>query len=85
MPTSAQDIKDEIFRFVCEDAALDRTEIAEDTLLFSGGYIDSITVTGLIALVEKLTGTLVPQSEVTLENFDSVARLTAYASLRIGQ
>ena len=85
MSTSVQDIKEEIFKFVCDDAALDRGDIQEDTLLFSGGYIDSITVTGLISLVEKLTGTLVPQSEVTLENFDSVARLTAYASRRITQ
>ena len=70
--------EDEIFGFICEDAGLDRAEINADTPLFSDGYIDSFTMTSLIAFLEEETGIEIEQSAVTMDNFDSVARIMAY-------
>lgn len=70
--------KDELFAFICEDAGLDRDKVTEDTLLFSDGFIDSFTMTSLIAFIEDETGITIEQSAVTLENFDSVSRIMAF-------
>ena len=70
--------KDDLLRFICEDAGLDRAEIDETTPLFSSGLIDSFTVTSLIAYIEDETDTTIEQSQVTLENFDTVAGMMRF-------
>ena len=42
------------------------------------GYIDSFTMTAIIAFIEEGFGITVPQSEVTLENFDTVDNMAAF-------
>lgn len=70
--------KDELVAFICEDASLDPSEISDDTLLFTDGYIDSFTMTSLIAFIEEELSIEIDQSAVTLENFDSIARMMNY-------
>ncbi len=76
--------KDELVAFICEDAGLERDEISDDTLLFSDGFIDSFTMTSLIAFIEEETGITIEQSAVTLENFDTIARIMAYVDGQVG-
>lgn len=66
--------KEELIAFICEDASLDPNEFNDDTLLFTDGYIDSFTMTSLIAFIEEELGVEIDQSAVTLENFDSISR-----------
>ena len=70
--------KDELITFICDDAGLDPSEITDDTLLFTDGYIDSFTMTSLIAHLEEVLGKEIAQSEVTVENFDTINRIMAY-------
>ena len=49
-----------------------------DTELFSSALLDSIAMMNLIAYIEERTGVQVAAHEVTLENFDSTARILAY-------
>lgn len=70
--------KDELFAFICEDAGLNAGEVGDDTLLFTDGYIDSFTMTSLIAFIEEELGIEIDQSAVTLDNFDSVSRIMKY-------
>ena len=70
--------KDELVAFICDDAGLDPTEITDDTLLFTDGYIDSFTLTSLVAFIEDELGAEIEQSAVTLENFDSISRIMNY-------
>lgn len=70
--------KDELIRFICDDAGIDAAEINEDTPLFTEGYIDSFTMTSMIAFIEEKMGFEIEQSAVTLDNFDTVSRIMAY-------
>ncbi|MFL9503399.1 acyl carrier protein (plasmid) [Rhodopseudomonas palustris] len=75
--------KEELFAFICEDAGLDRNEINDSTLLFSDGFIDSFTMTSLIAFIEDETGITIEQAAVTLENFDTVSRIMSFLEARL--
>lgn len=52
--------------------------------LFSDGTIDSVGMIDLITFVEKEAGIEVGQADVTLENFDTIARIIAYAQSKAG-
>lgn len=54
--------------------------LTPDTPLFSSGLLDSVAMVGVIAFVEQATGTDVRPSDVTLDNFDTAARIADYAA-----
>jgi acyl carrier protein len=54
------------------------TELGDDTALFSSGLLDSLTVFDLVSFVETLAKHKVPPTAVTLENFDSIARILEF-------
>ncbi|SDI76660.1 acyl carrier protein [Aliiruegeria lutimaris] len=58
-----------------EDVALDA-----QTALFSDGLIDSFAMAGLIEFLEEETGKTIAQSDVVLENFDSIEKIVAFLS-----
>ncbi len=58
-----------------EDVALDAV-----TPLFSDGLIDSFAMAGLIEFLEEISGAAIAQSDVVLENFDSVEKIVAFLS-----
>lgn len=70
--------KDDLVAFICDDAGLNAGDFDDETELFSKGYIDSFTMSSLLAFVEDHAGVEVAQSDVTLENFDTVTRIVAF-------
>lgn len=70
--------RDDRIAFIGEDAGIDRAEIGDDTLLFSEGFIDSLTMSSMLAFIEEQKGIQIEMSDVTLENFDSVSRIIAF-------
>ena len=52
----------------------------DDTKLFSGGLIDSLSVIELVSFVESEIGCAIPPAAITLENFDSIDRIARYAT-----
>lgn len=50
------------------------------TELFSSGLLDSVSMVSLIGFIEEKTRATVQPADVTLENFDSVERIVAYAA-----
>lgn len=54
-------------------------EASDDTPLFSSGALDSIAMINLIAFVEEQAGIEIRADEVTLENFDTAARISRFA------
>jgi acyl carrier protein len=54
--------------------------VSAETELFSSGLLDSVAMMSLIAFVEERTGADVRPADVTLDNFDTVARIVAYAA-----
>jgi acyl carrier protein len=63
-----------------------RRPIDADTALFSGGLLDSLSVLEVVTLIEELVGKPVPPEDITLENFDTVTLIAAFAArLRGGE
>jgi len=50
-----------------------------ETELFSSGLLDSVAMINLIAHIEDQARIEVRPSDVTLDNFDTIARILAYA------
>lgn len=53
--------------------------IEVDTPLFSSGLLDSASMVELMVFLEQETGISVSPADVTLDNFDSIGRILAYA------
>lgn len=49
-----------------------------ETELFSSGLLDSVAMVNLIAHIEDQARIEVRASDVTLDNFDTIARILAY-------
>ena len=72
------DVTKRLVDFIVEETGMSAGEFDHATPLFSEGYIDSFTMTAIIAFIEAGFGIMVPQSEVTLENFDTVDNMAAF-------
>jgi len=68
---------DELLAFVRELTAMG-DELQADTLLFSNGTLDSVAMVNLIAFVESRARIDIRAEDVTLDNFDTVARITEF-------
>lgn len=53
--------------------------VGDDTALFSGGLIDSLSVMELVSFVEGRLGRAVSPIDITLDNFDSIDRIAQFA------
>jgi acyl carrier protein len=71
--------------YLVERFGLARDALDDDTLLFSSGLLDSFSLVDVMALIEQRAGFAVSPGEVTLENFDSIARIAAYVRARTGE
>ncbi|TDW61731.1 acyl carrier protein [Novosphingobium sp. PhB55] len=70
--------EDSLIRSIEEFAAL-HGEVDAETPLFSCGTLDSVAMLNLIMFVERETGTEIRAEDVTLENFDTAARILDFA------
>ena len=59
---------------------VDQKSLDDDTELFSSGLIDSLSVMDLVCFVEEKIGKTVPATAITLENFDSIARIEKFVN-----
>jgi acyl carrier protein len=63
--------------------AIDVSSIdSDDAELFSSGLLDSFAMADLLQFIEETTGLEISSEDVTLENFDSINRILAYAASR---
>lgn len=74
-PVTADDLR----RFMIEDLLIGE-QLGEDDPLFSSGLLDSVAMMSLITFIESSTGADVRPADVTLENFDTLARIADYAA-----
>jgi acyl carrier protein len=56
-----------------------REALHDDSELFSSGLVDSLGVMEVVGVVERELGRTVPGAAITLENFDTIARILAFA------
>ena len=61
-----------------------RIALKAEEKLFSTGLIDSMTIVEIIVLVEQFWNIEVDPTELSMDNFDSVAAITRYVGRKLG-
>jgi acyl carrier protein len=69
-----------LLKYLNDELAVDTSSLDEDSPLFSSGVIDSFSLVSLLTSIESQWGFRIPSTDVTLENFDTISRITAYVS-----
>lgn len=78
MSVGLEGIGESIRDFICSELGYEAEEIGPDTVLFSTGMVDSFTFVGIVALIEMRIGEPIDPRGITVENFDSIARIVAF-------
>ena len=71
--------QDSLVACIRENSGIDEA-IEADTSLFSSGMLDSVAMLNLIMFVEQQSSMEVRAEDVTLENFDTPARILEFAA-----
>jgi acyl carrier protein len=72
--------KDDIFSFLKSQFAIERSEVDENTGLFSEGLLDSFSIVDLVMYIENTSGIKMQPADVNLENLDSVSKIMNFVS-----
>jgi len=75
------DLEQRIRGFLRDELGVDEDVSADDSLITSG-RVDSAGLVRLAALLERETGRIIPDRDLTPEHFDSIARIVAYVGAR---
>ena len=70
--------QDELVEIIAQESGLDAAGLLASTGLMSGGVLDSFALVTVITFVEERIGGEVPPSDLSFENFDSIAGICAY-------
>lgn len=71
-----------LLKFVQEEVVVGGVELMGDTDLLLTGAVDSLGVIRITQWLEDVGGIEVDPADVTLENFQTVDRMVAYATAR---
>jgi acyl carrier protein len=75
------DMQKRVRQFVIENFYISNpSELADDTLLVTGGYVDSTGMLEIITFLESEFGIRVADQETTPENLESIARIATFVS-----
>jgi acyl carrier protein len=73
------DVREKLLGFINGELLTDPTRRAGvDTPLFEDGWIDSLKILKLIAYVELMIGRNIPEDEIVMKNFRTVATITQH-------
>lgn len=70
--------KQALYAFLGNEFGLDTNEVADDTLLFSSGMIDSFSLVSLITWLEEQYGFRMNPMDVNLDNLDSIQLICGF-------
>ncbi len=69
--------------FVADIAGFDVTDATLDGALFGAGVLDSLNLLNVVSFVEQLWSIRVPAGDLTLEHWDTLTAIEAYAGRSI--
>lgn len=69
--------QENLIQYIHDDLGVGELSDA-NTELFTEGLLDSVSMVNLIAYIEEKAKIIVQPSDVTLENFNTVARIVDY-------
>jgi acyl carrier protein len=74
---SASEVRKELKKFILNEILRDTTyRIKPDEPLISGGLIDSFSVVQIAVFVEQEFGIVIPDADLTVENMDTLDKIT---------
>ncbi len=68
--------------FLQSELGLDGARIGISEPLVTTGLVDSAGLVRLAAVLERETGRIIPDKDLTAENFDTIERIVAYLGAR---
>ena len=75
------DVQERVKKFIVENFYVsDPAELAGETSLVSGGYVDSTGMLELIAFLEGEFGIHIGDQEMVPENLETIARIAAFVA-----
>ena len=72
-------------QFLTDELGVESDNIQVDTPLFSSGLIDSFSLVTLMTFIESSGEVSISPEDVTLENFDSIERITQFMDRKKSQ
>ena len=75
MTQSKEEFAVEMSAWLTDRLAKPDVIVAPETPLFGNGLIDSIRILELIAYTERAIGRVIPDNQIRMDNFSSVARV----------
>lgn len=84
MTTTIESIPERLLAFINAEISVSPEPIAVETDLLLTGAVDSLGVVRVTQWLEDELGFEVDPVEVTLENFQTVSRMVAYARSKLG-
>ena len=73
----------ELIEFIQDEIVLDDLVVAAETDLLLTGAVDSLGVIRITHWMEETSGITVDPGDVTLENFQTVARMSSYLETQV--
>lgn len=78
------DLEQELRTLIAEEVSATEEPVEPDTDLLLSGMVDSLGVVRIVHWLEDRCGFVVDPADVTLDNFQTVSAITAYAARRQG-
>jgi acyl carrier protein len=75
------DLEQRLRGFLRDELGVDE-DLSPDDSLITSGRVDSAGLVRLAALLERQTGLIIPDRDLTPEHFDTIARIVAYVGTR---
>ncbi len=81
---SRDEVREAVLQVLADHFALDRARVTSDDQSFLGsGIIDSAGIVRFMSLIEQRFSMILKDEEIVAENFDSVAKATAFIRKRL--
>ena len=71
--------KDALLTFLNEKLCVDTTDLTDSEPLFSSGILDSFSMVDMLVFIESSIGKRLSPADISLDNFDTVERIIAFA------
>lgn len=77
------DTKKSIRMFMLKEFGIKEANLKDDESLFDSGYIDSLAMLILIAFIEKEFKVVINPSEVAMDNFNTLNKISELVSKKL--
>ena len=81
-PASQPELEERIRAFLRRQLGVDDSALTARSALISAGVIDSVDLVRIASFLEGEAGLAIPDADISVENFDSIADMIGYVERR---